>query len=784
MTTVTAPMISQEDEQGINMDNEILSESQTPANNNPIRHRGRALVRGKFRRVWRPRWLEVRANGFLSYYECPDLTPSSALDVFVDPATMISETVEEADDQYHSKVPKCTLWIHHARVIDPTTLRDMHVGLPRGSYGFLFHGHRMDEDDGDLLQDGLQLLSMGQACQPTTDATPRDFLCAVNTLEEAQSWVIALQWAASMGRDASFQASTLPYTLPFNSRAPNDVSSWQDDGLSVTSSFSSAQPQLSSQGKSEVLQNQSEATASTKKKGKQSSPSKPASNRNAGKMVVTKVVGYTLVRLESWKWEIAYQIQVLLVMPTKEQNQLQECEEWSILRTAENFQLIMDKLKVALPAATCQKLHRQTERINSLPRLQSRRHLADWSNSVSVVNSILRAFCLEATVVDSSVLKRFLGVHAAAANNAVPQKSPFWDFHDSAGLRTRPKRTILHKSIDQYVKQWLQQPKENPSVPDMKLRFLCWYLRLPQPATTYASAALLSLWLSSSTLPTINRFIRKFQIIPHVTMRLDALVASWLVAAGVGHFLPETSPNTASVPKMRTPIKQLPHSPAPTTPETSPIKASCKDLARATATPNKSLMDEDDSQDMLREVDGEVDEDGINELTERPNDEGGQTVEAETSFLHKHDASLSSPLPHYSSANNITESCWSTPEDNIFHVRGPNYLTDRVKIPSGDASFSCKGVDMWMTDNPERHIARHPSVMGGQLANPDQDMFLVNFLLPFGNFVSYFSVPPLEQFANPQLAGVWTRFIQGDQQYRYVASTGSLPLKCFVSHGT
>jgi len=73
---------------------------------------------------------------------------------------------------------------------------------------------------------------------------------------------------------------------------------------------------------------------------------------------------------------------------------------------------------------------------------------------------------------------------------------------------------------------------------------------------------------------------------------------------------------------------------------------------------------------------------------------------------------------------------------------------------------------MWMTDNPERHIARHPSVLGGRLANAKDDTFLVNFLLPFGNFVSYFSVPPLDQFASPQLAGVWSRFIQGDQQYR------------------
>jgi hypothetical protein len=68
-----------------------------------------------------------------------------------------------------------------------------------------------------------------------------------------------------------------------------------------------------------------------------------------------------------------------------------------------------------------------------------------------------------------------------------------------------------------------------------------------------------------------------------------------------------------------------------------------------------------------------------------------------------------------------------------------------------------------MTDNPQRHIARHPSVLGGKLG--DEDTFLVNFLLPFGNFVAYFAIPPLHKFPK-KLRGVWTKFLKGDQQYR------------------
>ena len=42
---------------------------------------------------------------------------------------------------------------------------------------------------------------------------------------------------------------------------------------------------------------------------------------------------------------------------------------------------------------------------------------------------------------------------------------------------------------------------------------------------------------------------------------------------------------------------------------------------------------------------------------------------------------------------------------------------------------------------------------------------MVNFLLPFGNVVAYFTVPPLEEMP-ANVANVWTKFIEGDQQYQ------------------
>ena len=42
---------------------------------------------------------------------------------------------------------------------------------------------------------------------------------------------------------------------------------------------------------------------------------------------------------------------------------------------------------------------------------------------------------------------------------------------------------------------------------------------------------------------------------------------------------------------------------------------------------------------------------------------------------------------------------------------------------------------------------------------------MVNFLLPFGNVVAYFTVPPLEEMP-ANVANVWTKFIEGNQQYQ------------------
>jgi len=854
------------------------SDNKSSSNNNssnPIRHSGKALVRGKFRRVWRPRRLEVLDNGVVNYYELNEtLTPTTtaagrvaSLDsFFVDSnttsttkATATSTTTNEEEkeqtvvdnDDYHSKIPKASLWIHHARIIDVTTLRDMHVGLPRGSFGFLFNGHpvSLDEDD-DILYDGTdkynhsmnpqtQLLGftnlgqsmMGgvspyQACQgggPSPQSTARDFLCAVSTLEEAQSWVIALQWAASMGRESSFHWNTLSASIASSAATSNnDFSSEipRNDSYDVVTI---AHPTLSD-GTLELPQKEGTSTAKTapaamtnNKPVKQSTPTNKRKCRATiaatytGKMVVTKAVSYQLVRLDYATWEIAYQIKVLLVLPSSpSSSEPRQVQEWMVVRTAHDLASLLkpDTTTVASsPSSTQDKRQQYLVRIGDLPKIQppasrtkekQQRSVCDLPKALSTVDSILRFVCINATLVNSAAAKRFLGLlqpnpcyHTTKDNS---HNQLFWKYHDDTAIATPRKRTILKQNMDEYVKQWLQLSVPAPASTSsettkapyqetkVSLRFqvLCWYLRLPQPTTTYAGIVLLSTWVSITTLPLLNRFIRRYQVLPFVTIRADALVFSWFVAAGLGHLHALYNNNSSNDNCSRNvPTNTQSHQP------TAALSTTKKEQERPTVLtstkkctalhPNKSLIDSDDdadSRDDVSSLDVENDEE------EEDGEENFEEVNVATTtlspkkrhssgyVLDHQDSRLNSPLPEYNRSKRTTTTCWSKPADHIFNVRGPTYLNDRVKIPSANASFTCQGVDMWMTDNPERHIARHPSVLGGRLANAKDDTFLVNFLLTFGNFVSYFSVPPLDQFASPQLAGVWSRFIQGDQQYR------------------
>ncbi|GMH93241.1 hypothetical protein TL16_g12574 [Triparma laevis f. inornata] len=127
------------------------------------------------------------------------------------------------------------------------------------------------------------------------------------------------------------------------------------------------------------------------------------------------------------------------------------------------------------------------------------------------------------------------------------------------------------------------------------------------------------------------------------------------------------------------------------------------------------------------------------------------------------DGNLSSPLPLWPASSS---NCWSEPEGSLFKVRGENYFKDKIKIPSGPSAFPCRGVDLWLTDNAMSHIARHPSMLGGRFR--EEKTFVVNFLMPWGNLVSYYKMPEGGPEGGPEgeLGKVWDKFVKGDQKYR------------------
>jgi len=83
--------------------------------------------------------------------------------------------------------------------------------------------------------------------------------------------------------------------------------------------------------------------------------------------------------------------------------------------------------------------------------------------------------------------------------------------------------------------------------------------------------------------------------------------------------------------------------------------------------------------------------------------------------------------------------CWSEGESSNFHVRGPNYLADKKKVPSAEYLFPTRGCDLFLTDNPPVNIGRNRSILEGKLR--DVPTFIINYRLPWGVFLSYNEIP-------------------------------------------
>lgn len=90
--------------------------------------------------------------------------------------------------------------------------------------------------------------------------------------------------------------------------------------------------------------------------------------------------------------------------------------------------------------------------------------------------------------------------------------------------------------------------------------------------------------------------------------------------------------------------------------------------------------------------------------------------------------------PHQSFVRGAHEggkNCWSDLDARTFSLRSASYLTDGVKVPSPDAMFRTVGVNVFKTDKPLLHSARHVAELGDFIeAHPSQFFLVVSWILP------------------------------------------------------
>jgi Protein ENHANCED DISEASE RESISTANCE 2, C-terminal len=922
-----------------------------------IRHAGSAHVRGRIRRVWRPRYLELTSDGRLLYYEyCSqqheshhpshdDQASSFAVGTTTrgDSTAIHGRTTRNGNDileQAPVLVLKYTLTVTAARILDVTTIRDLHTGLMRGSFGFLIRGQKCEntavaslpppplasvlpndgaseepqamawskeENEPSILDDAQCSLAasfllaadesslehVSQPPPPPPSSPPlavshspqpvRDYLCAVPTLEEAQMWVVALQWAASLWQEHTAADGTgrnhPPRSLLSSAEQwwkvdycpppppPPPSSSTRTDITATSTTIKPSTLPRATTGESNAVSNVETTTTgtpltTTPAMTTASSNVEAAVSTRKGKILVTAVTNYAIVRSAPLSLEIAYEISVLLLYqqdqattssttttvtvttdtsvttPKATTTRTTMAEHWSVRRTASQLQQVARQLNTrtsssastaAVPgSATTPKESDDGRVIRQLPTWAQRPTAAQVDASLSIVDSLLRSWVLSAEIANTAALKLFLGL---SDDQVTPVA--WWQVHgppptgsghhDKAPLAISEAKVRQPIPVDQtreaFVKEWLLRVRRRGRAGSTKGPCQ-WLLQWRHDPATHWSAVG-GVVVATSLAPAAYRLWQR--ILPVVPLRLDILVASWAGASYVGYWYcnhQKSSDSSSSkcssgddkVKSARetgvsktTLHRQTAH------PSKSPLSSSLKtkspvhvrtkevslpversglssvavvtdgsssstgvvvpktddsledDFADFVSTESRELFDivvghEEEDGDDDDESDGDVLESGAGHM------DGGHGLEddlSQSSDLLRTDSLLSSPLPRYPDNNGL--SCWSQPPHDIFHVRGASYFANKIKVCSGPAPLQCRGVDIWLTDNPERHIARHPAVLGGKLG--EMDTFLVNFLLPFGNFVSYFSIPPLREFPD-KLRTVWTKFLKGDQEYR------------------
>jgi len=518
-----------------------------------------------------------------------------------------------------------------------------------------------------------------------------------------------------------------------------------------------------------------------------------------GIIIVTKVPCF---RFQWYIYGLEYKVQMLLLRnchqrnrtlkrkesttigrTLQQQQQQQHDEQWSveehtIFRSLNDFiQLVQHLIKEHDETISSSKEDNKEALINLLYESKSKLSqtktkqmsinpnttYSAYMESIDVVNTVLRNLSTNGNLCNSSFVRDFLslldedistqrqGSSSGTAIDASKTSSPSLQYN-----RKHTKRKMLKiqigESTDEFVQHWIFGGLKNGDgagssssrggTETCPKKFI---ILLQSPIVSMLLPIILawSMYISS-------RIWSKYLTL-YITMRVDFILLSYIGVFCVGTMLAQKECHDVYALKCQ----------SSSTLEKTNTAAAASLRAHHCSAVQDDNMTECSSLNAI-EADSTDNEDAMVDASHTVvTATDGSTMDYDDGSTSDDSLLLSSPLPLYSDA--CPTSCWSRPDEKIFKVRGKTYLQDRIKVPSARSPFPCRGVDVWLSDNPERHIARHPSVLGGKLG--DQDTFVVNFLLPFGNFVSYFSIPDVKDMPS-NVADVWTKFINGDQQYR------------------
>jgi len=343
------------------------------------------------------------------------------------------------------------------------------------------------------------------------------------------------------------------------------------------------------------------------------------------------------------------------------------------------------------------------------------------NRSTTIIDDVIKSLSKERIICSSRLFQDFLGLHYPV------------------GGKASGKQVIISGNTEGFVRKWLCQLDSPTAMERVSLAFaLTLRHKIGGPLLS-----LPLLWFSLRCISVV--LTTALGTNTDVSIPMENYITIIALAFYCGHSKKQSTPVTIKRGVLTQTQQQTPLLLKKTPSHSNDI---FQDTTVVLESSSEDILSFDDDHSTIAGEDSESEDGSYREME----------------LLDKSCHYLSSPLPLHPDNGGL--SCWSKPDHQLFMVRSETYLANRVKAPSAPAPFPCRGVDVWITDNAERNISRHPSILGGRLSQEiGSGTFIVNFLLPFGNLVAYFSVPPLEDMP-PNIAIVWEKFIHGDQQYR------------------